>query len=720
MEIPSCGRGPEVEAEEENRSRRDWEEKTASAFGKRKRKWGMTIVNDNDNRQSQDQVPVSSSISLSQSRSKSCLVVVSPYFTKAPISTPSQIGKPNSETDELSKGRLNPTEHVFSQFEYIASSGTEAEEENGSRSDWEQKNVLFSAKGKRNQRITSVNDNDNHEAQDQQASVSSFISQSQCGTKSRVVVLSPYFTKPPTSSRNQIGEPNSVMEKLSKESLNPIEHVLSQFEYKGKGGNGNNNVPANNSLMANSNGEVDHKDHGNVALKMKSKIKEKKKRMESPSYGTKAEAEEEDRSTRDWEEKTVVLSGKQKRKRRMTNGNDNDDHQSPVSSSISQSQSGSKSRVVVVSPYFVKPPTSTPNQIRKHTSLIDQLSKERLNRIEHVFSQFEYKGKSGNGNNNGLTNNSFMANGNGEVKYKDNVDVARRMKSKIKENKRMESPSYGAEDEAEAENRNRRDWEEKTVLFSGKGKWKRQMTNVNDNDNHQASVSSSISQSQSGSKSQGVVVSPYFAKSPTSTPNQVGKPNSVINQITKESLNPIEHQFSEYEFKDKCGKGNGFANNSSLKSKVSIARPSITESKSVPENVSSKKSKKIKRKEKLDKEQRPKVRVVSGYFKSSYQAGVDCIILPTKASKASKASDKLSEEQKQDQAYKRRALDNTWIPPRSPFGLLQEDHAMTPGGSWSYVCFLIGQLAGRLEELYQSYSLYVQMQRWLQRCRKRI
>ncbi|KAL3641469.1 hypothetical protein CASFOL_016437 [Castilleja foliolosa] len=54
----------------------------------------------------------------------------------------------------------------------------------------------------------------------------------------------------------------------------------------------------------------------------------------------------------------------------------------------------------------------------------------------------------------------------------------------------------------------------------------------------------------------------------------------------------------------------------------------------------------------------------------------------------------LTSFKKKDEAYKRKSRDNNWIPPRSPFNLLQEDHAFDP---WRVlvICMLLNQTTGR-------------------------
>ncbi|GLU17349.1 hypothetical protein SLE2022_337200 [Rubroshorea leprosula] len=83
---------------------------------------------------------------------------------------------------------------------------------------------------------------------------------------------------------------------------------------------------------------------------------------------------------------------------------------------------------------------------------------------------------------------------------------------------------------------------------------------------------------------------------------------------------------------------------------------------------------------------------VSPYFckiPREEESGVDqlpqCIIPPTNV---------LSASQKRDEAYMRKTPDNTWKPPRSEKGLLQEDHAHDP---WRVlvICMLLNKTSGR-------------------------
>ncbi|GMP37168.1 hypothetical protein CsSME_00008978 [Camellia sinensis var. sinensis] len=82
----------------------------------------------------------------------------------------------------------------------------------------------------------------------------------------------------------------------------------------------------------------------------------------------------------------------------------------------------------------------------------------------------------------------------------------------------------------------------------------------------------------------------------------------------------------------------------------------------------------------------------------SSESRTECIVLPKKAQRATLVKLVLSAAQNQGQAYKRRTPDNTWKPPRSPFSLLQEDHAHD---LWRVlvICMLLNRTTG-LSELH--------------------
>ncbi|XP_011075305.1 uncharacterized protein LOC105159804 [Sesamum indicum] len=97
------------------------------------------------------------------------------------------------------------------------------------------------------------------------------------------------------------------------------------------------------------------------------------------------------------------------------------------------------------------------------------------------------------------------------------------------------------------------------------------------------------------------------------------------------------------------------------------------------------------------------VRKISPYFCSTQQEeeNENTVSLgPTKSEiQARKTKRKkahtpvLTAAQKRDEAYERKTPDNTWKPPRSPFNLLQEDHAFDP---WRVlvICMLLNQTTG--------------------------
>ncbi|XP_058189928.1 uncharacterized protein LOC131307451 isoform X1 [Rhododendron vialii] len=79
----------------------------------------------------------------------------------------------------------------------------------------------------------------------------------------------------------------------------------------------------------------------------------------------------------------------------------------------------------------------------------------------------------------------------------------------------------------------------------------------------------------------------------------------------------------------------------------------------------------------------------------SYWSGgkSECAVLPKKARRAALVKPVLNAAQMRDEAYKRRTPDNTWKPPRSPFILLQENHAYDP---WRVlvICMLLNKTTG--------------------------
>lgn len=88
---------------------------------------------------------------------------------------------------------------------------------------------------------------------------------------------------------------------------------------------------------------------------------------------------------------------------------------------------------------------------------------------------------------------------------------------------------------------------------------------------------------------------------------------------------------------------------------------------------------------------------VSSYFQkeSKEENNVDGHLLESKKRRKRSPAIKttLSASQKKDEAYRRRTPDNTWIPPRSEYGLMQEDHFHDP---WRVlvICMLLNQTTG--------------------------
>ncbi|WZZ65981.1 hypothetical protein YC2023_077351 [Brassica napus] len=68
-------------------------------------------------------------------------------------------------------------------------------------------------------------------------------------------------------------------------------------------------------------------------------------------------------------------------------------------------------------------------------------------------------------------------------------------------------------------------------------------------------------------------------------------------------------------------------------------------------------------------------------------------MIPRRVRKTPLVSPSLSQSQKTDEAYLRKPPDNTWVPPRSPCNLLQEDHWHDP---WRVliICMLLNKTCG--------------------------
>ncbi|XP_047307578.1 DNA ligase 1 [Impatiens glandulifera] len=99
------------------------------------------------------------------------------------------------------------------------------------------------------------------------------------------------------------------------------------------------------------------------------------------------------------------------------------------------------------------------------------------------------------------------------------------------------------------------------------------------------------------------------------------------------------------------------------------------------------------KKGKVKKKTQEGIKIVSGYFNTGRKNPNDssvCIVLPKKSKRKPQV---LSAVEKQDVAYRRRLVDNTWKPPRSSFGLLQEDHVHDP---WRVlvICMLLNRTTG--------------------------
>ncbi|XP_070052614.1 methyl-CpG-binding domain protein 4-like protein [Nicotiana tomentosiformis] len=219
------------------------------------------------------------------------------------------------------------------------------------------------------------------------------------------------------------------------------------------------------------------------------------------------------------------------------------------------------------------------------------------------------------------------------------------------------------------------------------------------------------------------VISPYFVNSEVGDEINAGKdrPNSPSKScITGKKVSPYflnAHHENENAVISMVGGGTDSKN----------PKPCLSEN-GETEMKKGRTLKRVRKKdEKTDKKSRAKVRVVSPYFDNSevgeeIKVGKDRPNSPSKkcvtgrkvspyfhnahcekenavistvggGTDSKKRKNYLSAAQKRDKAYLRRTEDNTWIPPRSHFSLLQEDHAHDP---WRVlvICMLLNCTTG--------------------------
>ncbi|KAK4437519.1 Methyl-CpG-binding domain protein 4-like protein [Sesamum alatum] len=113
---------------------------------------------------------------------------------------------------------------------------------------------------------------------------------------------------------------------------------------------------------------------------------------------------------------------------------------------------------------------------------------------------------------------------------------------------------------------------------------------------------------------------------------------------------------------------------------------------------------KVTQKERKTESKKLQARKISPYFCSTQQqeknettvslgGATNSKVQARKTKRKEARTPVLTAAQKRDEAYERKTPDNTWKPPRSPFNLLQEDHAFDP---WRVlvICMLLNQTTG--------------------------
>ncbi|KAK6923618.1 hypothetical protein RJ641_009818 [Dillenia turbinata] len=155
------------------------------------------------------------------------------------------------------------------------------------------------------------------------------------------------------------------------------------------------------------------------------------------------------------------------------------------------------------------------------------------------------------------------------------------------------------------------------------------------------------------------------------------------NQVEDKKKKPVTDQLSSTKSKK--------IRSRSQSGSVKVAPPADTVK---SDQVGDKKKKPVNDHLNSKKSKKPKVLVLSPYF-HPHVHGESLVIekSPNKSISVIVIKPVLSASQKKDVAYQRRSPDNNWKPPRSPFGLLQEDHAHDP---WRVliICMLLNRTSG--------------------------
>ncbi|KAL8552935.1 hypothetical protein ACS0TY_001564 [Phlomoides rotata] len=189
------------------------------------------------------------------------------------------------------------------------------------------------------------------------------------------------------------------------------------------------------------------------------------------------------------------------------------------------------------------------------------------------------------------------------------------------------------------------------------------------------------------------VVSPYFANADAQVMERQGEPNKLDARIEEEEENGNkvllgDQSNSKVSRKVKTQK----VKRKSEIAKVRVVSPYFA---NADAQVKEREGEPNKLDARIEEEEENGNKVLLGDQSNSK---VSKEVKTQKSKRRSKAlNPTLTFAQKRDEAYLRKTPCNTWIPPRSPFNLLQEDHWFDP---WRVlvICMLLNQTTGRQAE----------------------
>ncbi|KAL8540006.1 hypothetical protein ACS0TY_001558 [Phlomoides rotata] len=189
------------------------------------------------------------------------------------------------------------------------------------------------------------------------------------------------------------------------------------------------------------------------------------------------------------------------------------------------------------------------------------------------------------------------------------------------------------------------------------------------------------------------VVSPYFANADAQVKEREGEPNKLDARIEEEEENGNKVLLGDQSNSKVSRK----VKTQKIKRKSEIAKVRVVSPyfANADAQVKEREGEPNKLDARIEEEEENGNKVLLGDQSNSK---VSKEVKTQKSKRRSKAlNPTLTFAQKRDEAYLRKTPCNTWIPPRSPFNLLQEDHWFDP---WRVlvICMLLNQTTGRQAE----------------------